>query len=236
VQRVFRRASGTAARIESLARFGGMAWPRTVAFSEEANTQPGVWLNLRGRESAGCVSRADAARITRDVIDALLDWKLPGDGGRVVARALPREEVYTGECRDRAPDIVVELALDRGHGLSLVPTPWRNGGASPVRRLDVDEYAGGRGRGMNGVHRPEGLCIAVDPDSAAAFAWPPHGGAASIREIAPAVLGALGLGTDNPRPPDTMGDKATDDTRRRLYTADEQALVADRLRALGYLD
>ncbi len=66
---------------------------------------------------------ADYERVRREVIDSLLDWKLP-DGAPVVARALPREEVYVGPFVERAPDVVVELALDQGYGLSLVPTPW----------------------------------------------------------------------------------------------------------------
>jgi predicted AlkP superfamily phosphohydrolase/phosphomutase len=54
-QQIFRRARGAAARLESAARFGGVDWRETCAFSEEVNTQPGVWINLRGREAAGRV-------------------------------------------------------------------------------------------------------------------------------------------------------------------------------------
>ena len=54
-QQVFRRARGAAARVESAVRMGGFDWSRTRAWSEEANTHPGVWLNLRGREASGCV-------------------------------------------------------------------------------------------------------------------------------------------------------------------------------------
>ena len=70
-EQVFRRARSAAARLESTARFGGFDWRRTRAFSEEANTQPGVWINLRGREAAGCVEAADYERVRSQVIDAL---------------------------------------------------------------------------------------------------------------------------------------------------------------------
>jgi SAM-dependent methyltransferase len=148
--------------MESAARFGGFDWRRTPAFSEEANTQPGVWLNLAGREASGCVAPSERERVLREVIDSLLDWKLP-DGAKVVARARRREEVYAGPFVERAPDVVVELALDAGHGLSLVPTPWRSGLLSSVRTLDDASLAGGRGRGLNGTHRPEGVLLAVGP-------------------------------------------------------------------------
>jgi predicted AlkP superfamily phosphohydrolase/phosphomutase len=224
-QALFRRARGAAARLESRARFGGLDWSATAAFAEEVNTQPGVWLNLRGRESEGCVAAEDRERVRREVIDALLDWKLP-TGAPVVSRARPREEVYSGPHAARAPDVVVELALDEGYGLSLVATPWHAGRVESVRTLSDDELAGGRGRGMNGTHRAEGILIATGEQGLAQSAALP----ASIVDVAPTLLDALGIRADGPRDGVSM-------RRDRIpYSSDEQALVAARLRALGYLE
>lgn len=220
VQAAFRRARGTAARVESLARFGGFDWPRTLAFSEEANTQPGVWLNLAGREREGSLGPSDRERVLCDIIDALLDWKLPG-GGKVVARAIRREEVYAGPFVEHAPDVVVELALDAGYGLSLVPTPWHEGAAPSVRTLEDAALAGGRGRGLNGTHRPDGVLLAAGPGHEALA------GVRTLWELAPACLRATGLawGSGEDRPPVPSP-----------YSAEEEAEVAARLRALGYLE
>ncbi len=234
-QRVFRRVRGTAARIESLARFGGTDWSHTVAFSEEVNTQPGVWLNVRGREASGVIEPHDVERVRRDVIDALLDWKLPG-GGPVVARALPREDVYAGPCRDLAPDVVIELALDRGHGLSLVPTPWRSAAVTSIRQLAADEHAGGRGRGMNGVHRPLGIFLAATRECVAAAGWPSRDGMRSIEAVAPAVMRLLGIAAPIADDTPALPNDSTAALASRPYDASEQALIADRLRALGYLE
>ncbi len=179
-----------------------------------------MWLNLAGREAEGSVAAADRERVLRDVIDALLDWKLPG-GGPVVARARRREEVYTGPFVERAPDVVVELALDEGYGLSLVPTPWREARSGSVRTLGPGALGGGRGRGMNGTHRPHGLLLAVGPGRERLAA------VRSLAELAPACLRAVGI----PWPTDAPQDPAP-----RPYTAEEEAEVAARLRALGYLD
>jgi len=216
---VFRGLRGAAARVESAARFGGIGWSRTVAFSEEANTQPGVWINLAGREAEGAVAPADYERVRDDVIAALLDWKLP-HGGAVVARARRREEVYTGPHVERAPDVVVELALDAGYGLSLVPTP-RGVASEPVRWLADHELAGGRGRGMNGTHRPDGVWIEHGTEAASFPA-----GRARLAEASGPVLRALGVGSE----PTAASPGA------RPYTADEEAIVAERLRRLGYLE
>jgi len=246
-QRAFRALPGAAARVEGTARFGGLAWARTRAFSEEANTQPGVWLNLRGREAAGCVAGDDAERVRREVIDALLDWKLPG-GGRVVAWALPRAEVYAGPCVARAPDVVFELAPEAGYGHSLVATPWSDGIPPSLRRLAPDEHGGGRGRGMNGVHRREGVWIAHGP-GATELDLPRGGGRPALTDVAPAVLRALGLesrpeiAARGAEPPPLAVAGARDaspeagaSTARHDYDDDDAELVAARLRALGYLE
>ena len=226
-QAVFRRLRGSAARLESAARFGGFDWSASAAFSEEANTQPGVWINVRGREADGAVAPADYERARRDVIDALLDWKLPtavglAGGDPVVARALPREAVHRGPFVARAPDVVVELALEGGYAHSLVPTPWSDATARAIRTLGDGELAGGRGRGMNGTHRPRGIWL-VAGGSRASRAEPP----ASIAEVGSVVLGVLGAEADAAAP---------DPPQAAPYTAEEEARVAARLRALGYLE
>ncbi|MEE9606372.1 MAG: alkaline phosphatase family protein [Myxococcota bacterium] len=225
-QRVFRRARGAAARVESAARFGGIDWRHTVAFSEEANTQPGVWINLRGREARGAVEPADYERVRSQVIDCLRDWKLPG-GGPVVAWARRREEVYDGPCVERAPDVVLELALDAGYGLSLVPTPWADARADSLRTLADDELAGGRGRGMNGTHRPYGIWIAAGPGAERLAAT---GAAPALHDVAPTLASAMGLAWEDERDGAPLAGPAVE------YTPEEEAKVAARLRALGYLE
>jgi hypothetical protein len=227
-QRIFRSARGAAARLESAARFGGFDWSRSLAFSEEANTQPGVWLNLAGREARGCVDPADFEATRDRVIDALLDWKGPG-GEPVVARALRREDVYAGPHADRAPDVVIELARPGGHGLSLVPTPWPAGETTPpsVTRLQGEALGGGRGRGMNGTHRGDGIFIAHGPDDlAATLPWP-----AKLSQVAPTIAAGLGLAWS---PGDAEAEALVGP--RTDYTEEEDAMVAERLRALGYLE
>jgi predicted AlkP superfamily phosphohydrolase/phosphomutase len=226
-QWAFRRARGAAARWESAVRFAGHDWSRTAAFSEETNTQPGVWINLRGREAEGSVAPGDYERVRTELVDALLAWRLPGpDGGPVVARARPREEVYEGPFVERAPDVVVELALEAGYAHSLVPTPWNAPGAVSVHTLSGEELAGARGRGMNGTHRPDGVWIASGVAGEAAEAAATVG---SIVDAAPAVARAMGLAWDD----EDAGSPGGESTP---YTEEEEAQVAARLRALGYLE
>ncbi len=229
-QLVFRRARRAAARLESSVRFSGFDWSQTLAFSEEANTQPGIWINLAGREAEGCVAPGDYEAVRDRILAALAAWRLPG-GGPVVARALRREAVYTGPYVDRAPDIVLELALDAGHGLSLVPTPWAEGGPDgegipSVRVLGASEYEGGRGRGMNGTHRGDGIFIACDPGLAALD--PPQ----RLAAVAPWLARVMGLAWVA----DGAATSAPPGREALAYGEQEEAMVAERLRALGYLE
>jgi predicted AlkP superfamily phosphohydrolase/phosphomutase len=219
-QAVFRRARSAAAFVESRVRFGGFDWSRSAAFSEEANTQPGVWINLAGREARGSVAPADYEATRDRVIGALLDWRLP-DGGRVVHRARRREDVYTGRFVERAPDVVVELALDRTYGLSLVPTRW-NDSLGSVTVLENDELAGGRGHGMNGTHRPDGILIA--PGATGEAGLPGR-----LADVAPWLLAEMGLAWDAGRP-------GPEHPERRDYSPEEDAMAAERLRVMGYID
>ncbi len=218
---IFRRVRPAAARLESAARFGGIDWSATAAFSEEVNTQPGVWINVSGREAEGAIP-LDDYEATRDrVISSLTEWHLP-NGQPVVARARRREDVYHGPHVDRAPDIVVELGDEDGYPLTLVTTPW-NDSPEALRTLRPDEWAGGRGRGMNGTHRPDGIWIESGIDGSPVLPT-------SVPETHGRVLSALHLGsTDALAQGPSVGPSDG-------YSAEEEAEIRARLQRLGYLE
>ncbi len=226
-QQLFRRARAAAARVESGARFGGIDWSRTLAFSEEANTNPGVWINLQGREAQGGVAPEDYERVRDRVIEALLAWRLP-DGKPVVARALRREDLYHGPFVARAPDIAVELALSSdGYGLSLVASRWQDGGAASVTRLGDAELAGGRGLGMNGTHRADGILIGAGAELRLGSENP------RLVDMAPTLLATMGIEWETS---EGEADGVSIPMGQHRYSAEEEAIVAERLRALGYLE
>ena len=182
---------------------------------------PGVWINVRGREPSGCVEPDEYEKVRDQVIECLESWKRP-DGGPVIARALRREAVYSGPYMERAPDLLLELAMCDGYGLSLVPTPWSEP-TSAFRTLPKEAWGGGRGRGMNGTHRSDGIFIASHLGDLQPNARP-----ARLGEVATWMAELLGLAW-RPSGSDTAGT-------RREYTEQEDAIIAARLRALGYLE
>jgi predicted AlkP superfamily phosphohydrolase/phosphomutase len=156
---ILRRLPGAAGRFEGLARFGAVDWAGTVAYSEELDYHPSVWLNVRGRDPEGTVAPADYERVRARVARALADWT-HDEGRPVVRRVWRREELYAGPAVDEAPDLLLEMEPIDGYS----PSCLRSDGPGPaLRRLAPAEVGGGKGRGMNGTHRRDGLFLFAGP-------------------------------------------------------------------------
>jgi predicted AlkP superfamily phosphohydrolase/phosphomutase len=78
-------------------------WARTRAY---ANGLAGFYLNVQGREHAGCVPPAEAAALRRELMDRLRGLEDPA-GGVAIAELWASAEVYRGPYRDEAPDVIV---------------------------------------------------------------------------------------------------------------------------------
>ncbi|HJQ85779.1 MAG TPA: hypothetical protein VKA21_16950, partial [Candidatus Binatia bacterium] len=121
----------------------------------------------------------------------------------------------------------------------------RSDGAGPdVRRLAREEHGGGKGRGMSGAHRPDGLFVFAGAGIPAAGGLPP----AEIVDVLPTLLALAGLpvpGGFDGRPipgvlasaPAFSSDVVEDGPPAlRPYDARETGELAARLAALGYLE
>ncbi|HOE67003.1 MAG TPA: alkaline phosphatase family protein [Candidatus Hydrogenedentes bacterium] len=219
---LFRQFQGLAERAESKDRFAGIDWAHTMAWSEELNYFPSVRINLRDREPEGQVAPEEYERFCLALCAQLESWE-------PVARALPRGRVYDGPHVDRAPDIVIVPALDNGYSYSFL----RSRGGQSMRQLGPDEYLGGKEKGMNGTHRPFGAFLSSMPLSTDAV---------RLEDIAPTVLGLLGVAGPTMDGTDLLGVRGGVDGEgfhppaEQDYTAEEERIVEKRLRDLGYLE
>ena len=237
--RLLRRLPAAAGRLEGMHRFAGVDWTRTVAYSEELDYHPSVWLNVRGREPEGIVP-ADEYGATRERVAAALEGWRDGQGRPVVARVWRREELYAGPFVERAPDLVLELSPVDGYS----PSCLRSAGPGPaLRQLSRAEHGGGKGRGMNGAHRRDGVLLLAGA-GVRPGALPP----ADIVDVLPTLLPLAGLpvpaGLDGrpvvgalARAPETGPDDAPAPPRSPLpFDAEGTRDLAARLAALGYLE
>ena len=218
---IFRRLKSLAARAESRSRFGGIDWAETRAWSEELNYFPSVRVNLKGREPLGQVDPADYESFCNDLCARLESWE-------PVRKAWRRDALYTGAHVERAPDIILELELDDGYSYSCL----RSRGGPPLLQAKPHEYLGGKERGMNGNHRPTGIFFLSEAAARERM---------SLLDVAPTVYSALDMAA-----PPVEGASLLDGVTRldgealvvppEPYTPEQEAVIAERLRGLGYFE
>ncbi|RME25851.1 MAG: hypothetical protein D6798_08030, partial [Deltaproteobacteria bacterium] len=232
-ERIFRALPASLlGRAESRARYGDIDLRRSRAVSDELNYAATIHLD---------VEPADRDRVIEDITAHLLQWQV--DGHRPVVAVHRREDLYRGPRVARSADLVVELALRDGYTYTLLPSLQAAPGQT-WRRLHPDEYVGGKGLGMNGSHRPEGLLLlwgrGVEPGPIES---------AGVEDVAPTLLSLAGepvpgwfdgrplLSPGSPRaaPVPPSAESGPGPSRPRATRPDEAAAIRQRLERLGYL-
>jgi len=238
--RAFRLNGGRwANRLESRARFAGIDWEKTRAFSEELNYFPSVWLNVAGREPLGTIDPSDYERVRDDVCAALSELTDPENGQPIVRRTWRREELYSGPWIQYAPDIVIEFNLDGHYSYNCSPTALANSHAVDAQ---TGPDAGGKLSGMNGSHRPDGVFLLKTGPVPVGRRIDGVG----IADMAPTIMRLCGV-----KPPADfdgrtlncvvspiqypLGPVAGGNHGERMYGDTEEREIAARLSALGYL-
>jgi predicted AlkP superfamily phosphohydrolase/phosphomutase len=142
---IFRRVPDVVKnRMETQTRYGNIDFPATVAVSDEMNYAATVRLNQANNPDWS------------EVKDKLLQWSV--DGEKVVNSVYHRSELYDGAFCSRSPELILELNLREGYSYTLLPSQRARKGQT-WRKLQSNEYVGGKGLGMNGSHRQHGVLI-----------------------------------------------------------------------------
>jgi len=219
LDRVYRSLPpGVFERLEWLARYGQIDMQRSLLWSEELNYAPSVRINP---VAAGGGQPAARAQLLESVERALLAWRDPLGGERVVRAVHRREDLYPGPCLERAPELFLELEEPGGYSFNVLPS---SAGDEPVRELAEAELEGAKGSGMPGSHRRDGIFMLQAPGLAAGEL------SLDIAELLPLWLQQVGLGSllDESR----CRDVAEAPGRRAVAAP---ATLVGRLRRLGYL-
>jgi len=208
-------------------------WTRTRAFFASIPAQ-GIYINLR-RDGLGLVEPgAEYETLRLEIRERLVALADPHDGVRIVDQVWFREEVYHGPHTHLAPDLLF-VAQDYAYlGRELLGT------------RDVIDSSMNWG---NGFHRMNGILMAYGPHV--------RGGVrvegATMVDVAPTLLCDLGLPVPENMDGHVLADVLTPDhlvanpLQRSAalvgagwegdsYSEDEQAEIAGRLAALGYIE
>ncbi len=205
-------------------------WSKTRAFSY---TPSGIYFNLKGRERQGIVEPGpEAEKLFDELKERLLDLRDPLTGNRVVLQVARSQEVYRGLKSATAPDLVVS-ELNPGYEINF----------KQQATSEVFERSDWR----SGAHDPEGLLIAYGP-----HVFPGKQlGRAVLEDLCPTILSLFGV----PIPRDIDGRVLNEilsapqsdlqatktvepetSTPSEILSEEEQEMVFERLKALGYFE
>jgi predicted AlkP superfamily phosphohydrolase/phosphomutase len=243
-------------QLEGAVRFGTIDWAATEAYFDENPYYPFLWVNLRGRQPKGVVERgAHYERVRDRLIEELRAWRHPDSNEPVVEKAWRREEIYSGPATSDAPDVIVKWGLHRGYSYAFKLSAksrqlsWTE--RLDPRRKDHSQFFTNK----SGSHRDLGILIASGAGIRPGVAVE----GARIIDIAPTVLTLLGVtppsdmdgrvikeiltetiaGTCAARdggPPPRAASPEAAPLDSSGYSAEEEEKIAERLKALGYVE
>lgn len=215
--------------------FQSIDWRRTKAYVRSASSN-GIYIR-KARPEGGGVKPEEYEAFRAKLVEELLEFRDPANGERIVSRVMLREEAFPGEAMEDAPDITLFL---------------RDGGFPSI--MPSQELLKPR-KEVVGMHRPEGVFMAVGPGIRKGESLPPK----DIVDTTPTMLHSLGLpvpsdfegkviedayeGSFLASNPIRIGEKTLDprekagaaNERTEMKTEDEAQLL-DQLRRLGYID
>lgn len=230
-----KRFSSLQERVQSHLYFSVIDWSQTKAFaSYDEFLARGIRINLKGREPEGIVEPEEYERLRGTLIDQLKGLCHPVTGNPVVREVYKREEIYSGPCLEKAPDLVVSWAEEAFFS-----------GSPPSKREERFRLSHLR---RSGEHRQKGIFMAKGPHLKRGA----QVSGAEITDITPTLLYLLGLAIPNDMDGRVLTEIFEDeflrrttiryrdpdeerDGRERGYSEEEAEQIRERLEGLGYL-
>ena len=210
-------------------------WEKTQAFLVPIYFQVcGIEINQKGLFRKGIVEPGEAYERLRDrIIKEARSIRNPNTGSPVVQRACRREELYTGRYVETFPDVI--LILDPNH----------LGAPSMAGRMLIESHPHPM---RSGEHRQNGMFAVAGPDIEQ------HGELKHLRllDVPPTILHEMGVAIPDSfdgcvmtalhsqayldaHPIQYQSVSAIPQRSAQNLSANEQALLEERLRGLGYL-
>ena len=222
-------------------------WTATKAYcSEVVASPPSIWINRKGSKPNGIIDDDEYEPLRALLIEKLKALKDPRSGESVITNIYRREEVFQGPYSEEGPDLVLDWWSGSGFSSN---TSFPEEGHEPP--LLIRERQPMKEPEWGGTHRREGILIAAG--------GPIKKGAqingARLMDMAPTLLYLSGqkipadmdgrvlldlfepefvashpVAYDDVAPQDQGGGTGS------TYSAEDAALVEERLKALGYIE
>lgn len=249
-ERLVRMLPGVRNWAQSKALFSGVDWSRTRVYSDAQF--PRLRLNIRGREGQGIVDPTDAEALTAELCEQLRGMRDSVTGEPIVRDILLRQDIYPGPHTGPAEDILLRWREDIViHGVQMPAGYEMPGGDEELAVMPGEDP-----RVISGDHQIHGVFMGVG--KAFAGIGEVAKGSMNLLDMTPTILHLRGLAV-----PTAMDGKVltiamndawlasnpvkTTDVSGVMPTADgagdpsdfdpeEQKVLEERLRSLGYIE
>jgi len=224
-------------------------WTRTTAYANEAyRSSPAIWINRQRIASEKTTGDNDPLEKSLQAAeDAITSLKDPRTGRRVVSHVYRTRDLYHGPFAVRAPDLLLSWWED---GFLLEQSVPGGPGESTVGHSREPIQGGVE---FAGSHRMNGVFVIAGGPVRQGHAFRD----AKITDIAPTILYMMGIPIPREmdgrplleafeprfvadRPPSYEQDEPSDraDTPNRVdtFSKEEEDLIAQRLRSMGYIE
>jgi predicted AlkP superfamily phosphohydrolase/phosphomutase len=226
--------------LESRMTFSNVDWSKTRACP--LGRSGGIRINLQGRDPEGIVAPDDYARTREEIAGALMRLRDEEDDSQVVADVSAREELYEGEALTDAPDMILTTTDCR------YMVRQSDGSDGPILQSKLG--AGWGPFNIPGTHDMDGILILSSEKIR-------HGVSianARLEDVAPTMLYLLGA----PIPEEMDGlvlsaaiendyldthevkyretGTAASAAEQATYSPDEEEVIRQRLKGLGYME
>ncbi len=216
---------------------GQIDWEKTTAF---ISSGIGLRINLKGREPHGLVDPADYESVRARVAKQFSELEDPENGQKVFRYAQPRENVLSGPHSAIAPDV---LCLPN---TGYLPTEAL-ASFDPLAVAAAHKSLFSRSTLWCGTHSPYGIIAASGPGIVKSKV-----ANATLDDVAPTILYAMGLPVPRDmdgrvltemfdpqqvaaRPVTWEAEQRVSEVESRSLSKEEEKIVEERLKQLGYL-
>jgi predicted AlkP superfamily phosphohydrolase/phosphomutase len=225
--------------------FNQIDWTRTKAYcSEMVAAAPSIWINRKGVKPRGIVEQSEHEPLLKLISDKLKQLKDPRTDEPVIKRILRREEIFHGPYANEAADLLLDW-WETSHFSTSHSFPEDM--LKPA--VEIRERSPSTRAEWGGTHRRDGILIAYG----APFKKGAEIQGARLIDMAPTILYLLG----QPVPEDMDGrvleelfepaliaekpvqvgvSEGSDGGQGGQYSAEEAAIVEERLKGLGYIE
>ncbi|MEE2960061.1 MAG: alkaline phosphatase family protein [Myxococcota bacterium] len=147
----------------NIARGQSINYATSLAFSDELDFAPSIWLNEAALFSHGTIAPADAAALSLHLKKQLTDLRHPTLGHPLFEKVTLRTDQGLSADKASIPHLTLTPRLSGNYRPSFLPS---HGPGPFVEAIDSELWAV-KGSGMPGVHRREGIFIYTNPQQKA---------------------------------------------------------------------